>query len=183
MKIFPIITILLFTNLFSQKISYEISLCGRNQKIILTSKNNKNYKGLVINEFFKRNSDKKIIKKVKIKKSVAKSLFNELTEQGINEHKKIIDSTRCGEFYLDGDYLSFKTLKNNKIFFEKAFAEVYPESEAKTEKNSCRREAQKLITIADKELNLKALYSKIFKSLPKNYCYWSGIYMVCKINK
>lgn len=180
MKALQLITILLFTNLFSQKIKYEISLCGRNQKIILTSKNDKAYKGLIVNEFFKKSSDKKIIRRVKIKKDVAKRIFSELTKYGIYEPKKNTDSTGCGDFYLDSDYLSFTVLKNDSKLFEKSFAEVYPESESKIEQNQCRRQSQILVTLIDKELNLKKRYFEIFKKLPEKTCYWSGYSMVCK---
>ena len=164
--------------MYSQKIEYEISLCGRDQKVKIFNKNNNIFRGWIEYEFFKKNSSKKIVKKQKITNSLANKLFVELTENGINEPIKV--EKNCGDFYLDGDYLSFSIKKDGKTVNELVLAEVYPESESNVEKNQCRRKMQILVTDLDNDLNLKKRHAEIFKKLPNNTCYWSGIYMTCK---
>lgn len=103
-----------------------------------------------------------------------------MTENGIEIPME--KEEKCGDFYLDGDYLSFSVIKDNKPINKKVIAEVYPESESKIEENPCRRKMQILINSIDRKLALKEMHSKIFNKLPKNTCYWSGIFMVCKKN-
>ena len=107
---------------------------------------------------------KKIVKKQKITNSLANKLFVELTENVINEPIKV--EKNCGDFYLDGDYLSFSIKKDGKTVNELVLAEVYPESESNVEKNQCRRKKKILVTYLDNDLNLKKRHAEIFKKLP-----------------
>ena len=120
MKILQIILLIIFTNLYSQKTEYEISLCGRDQKVIII-KNNKTYKGWVESVFFNRNTSAKINKKQRISKNIAEIIFYDLTENGIEIPME--KEEKCGDFYLDGDYLSFSVIKDNKPINKKVIAE------------------------------------------------------------
>ncbi len=178
-KIVLLILVFLFTTVSSQKRTYEISFCGRDQKVILTEKNNKKFSGIIQAKFQKQKSNREIIKTKKINNDIAKVIVNNLKIKGILELKNRDDKIDCGDFYLDGDILNFIIIEN-KIILNKGFDEVYPENETKTiETNECRRKAQILATIIDKHLNLKQIHSKQFKKLGSGTCYWTGISQIC----
>lgn len=177
-KLVILILILLFNDVYSQKIIYEISFSGRDQKVILTERNKK-FSGIVQSQFHKQYSRREITKTKKIKNDVAKIIVSNLKNNGIFELKNGDDNIDCGDFYLDGDFLNF-IVAENKIIINKGFDEVYPESESNIiETNQCRRKAQILATIIDKELFLKAMHLKLFKKLGSGTCYWTGITQVC----
>lgn len=174
-----VILIFLFNTVSSQNRIYEISFCGREQNVILREKNNKKFSGTINSKFHKQKSNRDITKTKKINKNIAKIIINDLKNNGILQLKNEDDKINCGDFYLDGDILNF-TVTENKIILNKGFDEVYPESESKTiEPNECRRKAQFLATIIDKQLNLKKLHSQQFKKLGSGTCYWTGISQVC----
>lgn len=181
--IITLILILSYININSQTRVFEFSFCGRQQKVKLYKKGESKYNGSIETEFHKKKSNRKIIKRKKIDREIVKEIISQINKMGIYSFTDRDDKINCGDYYLDGDYFSIKISEEN-FKFEKAYDEIYPESETKIiEKNDCRRNAQILATVIDKELKLKEVFNKQFKKLGYNSCYWTGISEVCRVRK
>ena len=175
--------LLIFIQTNSQVKTYEFSFCGRSQKINFYEEKNGKITGYIESTFFKNKSKRTIIKTKKIPEETIKSIISEINNFGIYSLKDSDGKVDCGDYYLDADYFSIK-ITDGKNIFRKTYAEVYPESETKfIEKNDCRRNAQIIATIVDKELNLKSVFNEQFKRLGYGTCYWTGIFQVCLSKK
>lgn len=81
--------------------------------------------------------------------------------------------------YLDGDALSLKILRNNRIE-SFVFPELYPSSHEKMETTPLRLKVQSWLEIMDREKNLKEQFSDVKKGLKRGtYCYNMGTDTIC----
>jgi len=187
MRHFMKVVFLIFFSLFFVKTNsqikiYEFSFCGRDQKVEIIEKKNKKFSGLIISKFHKYKKGREIIKKKRIKSETAKKIIKGVVNMEVYKMKDSDDKIDCGDFYLDGDSFSLK-ISEGKQTFQKTYDEIYPESETRSiEQNPCRRKAQILATLIDRELNLKALHSNQHRKLGYRTCYWTGISQVCIMN-
>ena len=191
-NIYIIVLSLTFITVLSQnktviKRSYEISICGKPQKIILTESTNGDFEGNIETELTKKGKfgkSKRILDKKSIKKETVEKLMFKLKENGIETLINCDEDEECKKIgFLDGDYVGFN-ISDGDINKKKSFQEIYPESQSKElEKVELRRKAQVLLTIIDSDLNLKKLFFDLIKSFKNGmYCYWSGTTESC-INK
>jgi DNA-binding HxlR family transcriptional regulator len=172
----------------SEKRIYEISVINRPQTIELIEYENGKYDGNVVTEITKgklrtnwlnrtwRNlwkiESEEIIDKNPINEKVVEKLMNELKENGIETIKKCSEVEKCNNLmYLDGGTVGFK-VKTQKINRKYEFGEIYPLSEKNKEKIELRFEAQNLITILYKQIDLNQKFSNLFKRLPRGYYHW-----------
>lgn len=192
-KALIILFLILYQNILYQnsniKRSYEVTFCGKPQTIKLIEYKNGIVKGFLLTNLTKEKEnkkDRKIIKKISFSDTQVKRMLTDLSDAGIETLKKCDEDIECeGLGFLDGDYLKFNILANgtNKHI---VFSEIYPESQinGKLEEIELRKKAQLLVTIIDKEINLKEQFSNLIKSLKKGrYCYWIGISQVCMKHK
>ncbi|PQA90329.1 hypothetical protein B0A69_20540 [Chryseobacterium shigense] len=120
-KIIFALFILISNFLLSQNLSsnivkyYEFSLCNSPLTIILQEKKKNKYSGIIYAylEKKKKRSYKKIKKKIKISFEQAEKIILELEKAKIDFISENYEDYSL--VYLDGDYLSVKLLKYNKI--------------------------------------------------------------------
>ena len=106
----------------------------------------------------------------------------ELRSNGIEKLKRCEEDQQCKKHnFLDGDNLVFEITSNEKKL-KADFQEVFPETfkKAKIETTSLRRQAQILITVADKIIDIQNEFKKSQRKMKAPYCYdCSGIAMCC----
>lgn len=194
MKKFIYIVFLLLINIsltFSQenkKRIYEISVINQPQSIELIEYENGKYYGNVITEITKgkwrtgwlnrtwknlwKIKSKDIIDKNPINEEGVKKLMKELKENGIETIKKCSEDEDCNnQMYLDGGTVGFKII-TSKIERDYEFGEIYPLDEKNKEKIKLRFEAQNLLTILYKNIDLRQRFFDLFKRLPKGCYNW-----------
>lgn len=185
MKVIILIIFILISNfLFCQKTYsnmityYEFNFCGSPQSLVVIKKKNNKYFGYILANLERvGEKHKKIIKKSKISSEQSKKIISELEEKRIDLVDQRYDDGK--EFYLDGDVLTIKLLRNDTIetFY---FDEIYPISKKKSEVTPLRSKVQNWLTIIDNRVNLKDSFSKIILTLRRGtYCYDNGINNIC----
>lgn len=187
--LFLILSLSIFSQNNSIKRFYEISFCGKPQIVKLKEYQDGTVKGILKTELIKEKSngkETKINRKIIFNDSITKKLLTDLEKAGIETLKKCEEDEECNSHgFLDGTHLEINTIidgKNSSF----TYSSIIPESDVKFDfkETGLRRKVQILVTIIDKEINLKKQLSETIKSLKTGtYCYWSGITKICTKRK
>ncbi|TZF81466.1 hypothetical protein FW774_18060 [Pedobacter sp. BS3] len=169
---------------------YKISMIGTSQTIYLIEQKDNSYTGYITSDFFR--PLKKIlfitVRKVKnfqiredLPRQVVKTTMQALKSQGIEALKKCEDDEQCSKInFLDPDHLAFEITVGSKRI-KAGFQAVYPERKSNTpiESTTLRRQAQVLITIVDKSIDLENEFRKSRSKIKPPYCYGCGGISYC----
>ena len=167
---------------------YEISVISHPQKVELIEFENGQFTGTVVTEitkgkrrtgFFNRiwrklwnSSNKEITDISPIESKIVKELMTELQKNGIESIENCIDDEECSNYgFLDSGSVYFKII-SPEVTREYEFDEIYPLHENNKEETKLRIEAQKLITILYKYVDLEQEFSNLFKRLPRGHYHW-----------
>lgn len=176
--------------LYPQKITsniikyYEFQFCNSPQTLVLVKKKNNNcfgYIKILLKKQRKNKECRKISRTLEISSIQASKIIYELEKNNIDSLSQNYDDDLVS--YLDGDFLTIKILKNNKVEAF-SFDELYPESKKKIETTPLRAKIQNWLTIIDNNINLKEQLSTVKNKLSKGkYFYYSGINTIYFKNK
>jgi hypothetical protein len=175
---------------------YQISFTEKPQTIKLVKYSNGEYSGNIKTKLRKGKSywssswfgkawkniwdiDSKVITdNLPIDKIIAKNLITELKNNGV---ETIIDCNQVEECknyqFLDGNSIGFE-IETKEIKRDYYFYEIHPLKDNNLEKIELRKQAQKLVSILYKHIDLDKEFSNTFKRIPKgpyHYSYGAGI--------
>ncbi|WES98083.1 hypothetical protein P2W68_00355 [Chryseobacterium arthrosphaerae] len=156
---------------------YEFGLCDSPQVIILKHHKDDTYSATINTHLKKEGSDLEVVSETTLFPGTAREMILKLKEAGIDSADETYNDESVT--YLDGDALTLKLLRNNKIE-SFVFPELYPSAQQKAETTPLRLKVQNWLGIIDREENLNKHFSDIKKALKRGtYCYSSGINTIC----
>lgn len=156
---------------------YEFGLCNAPQTVVLKHLKDGTYSTTINTLFKKKGTDLDILVETTKFPDHTKEMISKLKAAGIDSVNETYNDE--GASYLDGDALSVKILRNNRIE-SFAFPELYPSSQEKAETTPLRLKVQSWLEIINREENLKEHFSNVKKSLKRgHYCYNMGTDTVC----
>ncbi len=156
---------------------YEFGLCNSPQVVVLKHHKDNTYSATINTHLKKKGSDLEIVSETTLFPDAAREMVLKLKEAGIDSADETYNDEEVA--YLDGDALTLKRLKNNKME-SFAFPELYPPGQQKPETTPLRLKVQNWLAVIDHEQNLKENFSDVKKRLKRGtYCYNAGINTIC----
>jgi hypothetical protein len=159
----------------NKKRIYKVDMCDLPLKIELIENSNGSFEGEIIMTLDKvtKSGDKEITKKLSIDSKIVEKLMLETEKIGIEKIKDCNENKDCVEG-LDGSYTTF-AIKNQKLEREYSFWELIPNTNTDKVVPVNRKQAQEILNLLDKHLNLDKSFSLMLKLLPKGeYSYYYG---------